>query len=223
MCSQNQKNFESELQRISALADSEDASFEEQLKAEQEREQKEREFANKQRDIERLGGLRSYSQFTAESYDNKKIISRLSQFPKQDYFVWGPTGSGKTHAAIAVARKDYYARLVRMADIAREIRSSEHALEEKAIIDKYAAMTMVLDDLGSEKVTEFVQNILYEIIDKRWRNMTTGLIVTSNYDLKQLTNLIGDRIVSRIIGLVGSNVIHLTSPDGRRKANDRYL
>ena len=216
MSFQNLKSFDRELARLNALADSEDASFGEQLKAEQEREQKAREFANKQRDIERLGGLRAYIQFTADSYDNKNIIERLSQFPKQDYFVWGTTGSGKTHAAIAVSRNDYYAQLVRMADIAREIRACEHALEEKAIIDKYAAMPMVLDDLGSEKITEFVQNILYEIIDKRWRNMTTGLIITSNYDLKQLTNIVGDRIVSRIIGLVGSNVIHLTSPDGRR-------
>ena len=218
MSFQNRKNFESELARLSALADRDDSVFEEQLKAEQERERKSVELANKQRDIARLGGLRAYSQFTAESYDNKKILSRISQFPKQDYFVWGPTGSGKTHASIAVARNDYYAQLVRMADIAREIRACEHALEEKVVIDKYARMTMVLDDLGSEKMTEFVQNILYEIIDKRWRNMTTGLIITSNYDLKQLTNTVGDRIVSRIIGLVGSNVIHLTATDGRRKS-----
>lgn len=217
MSFQNLKNFESELARLSALADIDDSAFENELKAEKEHEQALRQRAARQRDIERLGGLRPYSQFTADSYDNKKIISRLSQFPKQDYFIWGTTGSGKTHAAIAVARNDYYARLVRMADIAREIRSCEHALEEKTIIDKYASMTMVLDDLGSEKMTEFVQNVLYEIIDKRWRNMTTGLIITSNYDLKQLAAIVGDRIVSRIIGLVGSNVIHLTAPDARRK------
>jgi DNA replication protein DnaC len=77
---------------------------------------------------------------------------------------------------------------------------------------------LLIDDLGSEKMTDFLQNIFFEIIDKRWSNMINGLIITSNIDLERLSGVIGNRTVSRIIGLVGrENIFELGGFDRRKR------
>ena len=61
---------------------------------------------------------------------------------------------------------------------------------------------MLLDDLGSEKMTEYLQGILFEIIDRRWSNKVGGLIITANINIAGLSKIVGDRTASRIAGLV---------------------
>ena len=167
-------------------------------------------------EIKRLGGLRQYEDFTEEKIKNKAILKELSNFPKGNYYLYGPAGCGKTHAGVAIIRKMPQARLVRMSQISREYREDMSAENEDYIINKYSKMLLLLDDLGSEKMTEFLQNIFFEIIDNRWSNKIEGLIITSNLNIKQLATIIGDRTASRIIGLVGkNNFINLSGKDYR--------
>ncbi len=159
----------------------------------------------KQTESKRLGGLRAYEDFTAEKYTNKAVLDALKNFPQENYYLWGKAGAGKTHAAVAVLRwqKDGY--VVRMGQVSREVRSCETPDEEDSIISKYAKGIFLFDDLGSEKATEFLQNILFEIMDRRWQNKRGGLIITSNMSIEKLGEIIGDRTASRIAGLVGAN------------------
>lgn len=175
------------------------------------------EKAKREREIKRLGGIRAYSDFTKENYTNKAILEALSGYPKENYFLWGKAGTGKTHAAVAVLRNVPWATVRRMSEISREIRSSE-VYQEKKIIEKYANEQMLLDDLGSEKMTEFLQNMLFEIMDCRWQNKQGGLIITANMSIDKLGSIIGDRTASRIAGLVGSkNAIEFGGSDWRVK------
>jgi DNA replication protein DnaC len=57
----------------------------------------------------------------------------------------------------------------------------------------------VLDDLGSDRPTDWAREELYVIINHRWSN-ELETIVTSNLDLNGLAAVYGDRIVSRIVG-----------------------
>lgn len=173
------------------------------------------EKARRMREIKRLGGVRAYQDFTKEKYTNKEILQALSNYPRENYYLWGPAGTGKTHAAVAILRDVPFATVSRMSEISREIRGSE-VYEEKRIIERYATAQMLLDDLGSEKMTEFLQNMLFEIMDQRWQNKQGGLIITANMSIEKLGALIGDRTASRIAGLVGTkNAIEFGGKDWR--------
>lgn len=179
-------------------------------------ERKRQEAENKKAaEISRLGGVRAYEDFTAEKYTNKEILDALSNYPNENYFLWGKAGTGKTHAAVATIRKTPFAIVKRMSEISREIRTSEAEYEE-SIIEKYALTPMLLDDLGSEKATEFLQNMLFEIMDRRWQSKQGGLIITANMSIDKLGAIVGDRTASRIAGLVGSkNALEITGQDRR--------
>lgn len=170
----------------------------------------------KKRVIADLGGLRAYEDFTAEKYSNKSVLKALAAFPQENYYLWGKAGVGKTHAAVAVLRTVPGAKVVRMGQISREVRSCETPFEEEEVISKYANRVFLLDDLGSEKSTEFLQNILFEMMDRRWQNKRGGLIITANMSIDKLGGIIGDRTASRIAGLVGpQNVLELSGKDYR--------
>lgn len=56
---------------------------------------------------------------------------------------------------------------------------------------------VILDDIGAEKPSDWVEEQLYGIIDLRYR-MQRSTIFTTNCTLKQLESQIGSRVVSRI-------------------------
>ncbi|TAK64454.1 MAG: hypothetical protein EPO24_03290 [Bacteroidetes bacterium] len=84
---------------------------------------------------------------------------------------------------------------------------------ESTIIEKYSrAPLLVLDDIGSEKVTDWSRMDLYILINKRY-NAMLPTIVTSNYGRSWISENIDDRLSSRLseMGLV----INLKSTDRR--------
>ncbi len=73
---------------------------------------------------------------------------------------------------------------------------------------------VVLDDIGAERATEWVEERLYAIIDARYR-MERATIFTSNLSEKQLQDQLGGRIVSRIFEM--TDQVPVIGPDHRRK------
>lgn len=55
----------------------------------------------------------------------------------------------------------------------------------------------VLDDIGVEKVSEFVEEFMYMVINKQYEKVYP-IVITSNLPLSQLAEKLGDRVVSRI-------------------------
>lgn len=181
-------------------------------------EQKRIDERKREKEIKRLGGLRAYEDFTRENYKNKAVLKALANFPQENYYLWGPAGAGKTHAAVAVLRDTACGQVVRMARISRWFRGFERTDEESRAIKACADMTLLIDDLGSEKMTEYLQGILFEIMDRRWQYKRGGLLITSNVSIEKLGEVIGDRTASRIAGLVGAkNMIKISGKDWRLK------
>lgn len=169
-------------------------------------------------EIELLGGERAYRQFTEENFEDKKMLSKVKNYPKENYFFWGDVGTGKTHLGIAIGRKLLpNFKLVRVQDISRKIRGAFDEREEKEFINMFADTNCLIDDLGSEKYTEFLLSVMYEIIDKKWQNMSGGWIITSNHDIPTISKILGDRVTSRLVDIVGSNIIHFSGSDRRIK------
>ena len=74
--------------------------------------------------------------------------------------------------------------------------------------------TLCIDDIGAEKMTAFVQQITYYIINYREQEMLHTLI-TSNFSLQQIDEQIDTRVSSRIGGMC--KIIKLTGEDRRLK------
>ena len=170
----------------------------------------------KEFEIKRLGGLLAYEDYTEENFNNKEILKLLENFPNENYFLFGPAGTGKTHAATVALRKVPNGEVFRMSRISRALRSCENPEDEINMIKQLSQRTMLLDDLGSEKMTDFLQSNFFEIIDRRVQYKINGLIITSNLSLDQLAPVIGDRTASRIAWLVGQkNILQFSGKDYR--------
>lgn len=120
-------------------------------------------------------------------------------------YLWSETkGSGKTMLAAALANEliNKYKRFVKFAtsiDILDEIRATyddrNEETESKLLNDLVSTDFLVIDDFGTERVTDWVGEKFYQIVNKRYINKKVTFY-TSNYDLKTLKY--DDRITSRM-------------------------
>lgn len=126
---------------------------------------------------------------------------------KHGLFIHGTPGTGKTHAAAAALK----ARIRRTAapglfqvlpELAIKLRQAAKQHTDNELLSTLSgADALVLDDLGAERMTPFVMESLYVLIDRLWREERRGLIITSNYSLGELTERIGERLVSRVAAI----------------------
>ena len=129
----------------------------------------------------------------------------------------GSVGSGKTGLAVALAYQVHMqgkrVRIGTFTEILDEMRPKAGTFEHNTEpADMYKPHLLVLDDLGTQKVTEFVEERLFAIIDGRHqRKLPT--IITTNLDVTQLNQQFGRRVVSRIVEL--SRFVTLSGDDLR--------
>lgn len=136
--------------------------------------------------------------------------------PHPNLVILGPTGVGKSHAAIAALRPAHESGLsVGFYSLPRLLRDlSPGADHQMATIDAACNTTrMVLDDFGVERRTEWVEEQLFHVVNERiLRENPT--IATSNLDLDHFVEWVGPRVASRLLG--GATIVTLTGPDRRR-------
>jgi DNA replication protein DnaC len=140
-------------------------------------------------------------------------------------YIHGAVGTGKTHICWAM-KKHYdrpegyrYLRIWNVVDLMHEIRSDfdrdnydkRRPADELTRADEKRFL-LILDDLGAEKATEFVAETLYRIINFRYNNLLPT-IFTSNHNLSDLADKIGERSTSRIVEMC--DVKELTGADRR--------
>ena len=101
---------------------------------------------------------------------------------------YGPIGTGKTFLAASIANhvmaQGYRAKMTNFAKVADEIFAAEDKAEYINHLCKYDML--ILDDLGVERKTEYMQEMVYKIVNARYV-AGAPVIVTTNLTPDELT------------------------------------
>ncbi len=134
--------------------------------------------------------------------------------------LFGTVGNGKTFAAACIANalidKGVPCMMTNFARIANTVQGMfEGRQEYYDSFNKYPLL--VLDDLSAERKTEYMQEIVFNVIDSRYR-AGLPLIVTSNLTAEEIKNpadIAYQRIFSRLLEMCVP--IEVKGEDRRRK------
>ena len=175
-------------------------------------------------------GLR-HCQSTVESYVGDSEAQQVKDWAKGSctdnlLIQSDKAGNGKTHLAVASMRlfasnfaesrrekpTVYFASFSElMADI-RSTFGKDSRVSDKDIIDFLCGLDcLVIDDIGAEKVTDFAQQTLYIVLNRRYDDMKPT-IMTTNMNSQEVTASYGGRMLSR---MVSGKIVSVKGIDNR--------
>ncbi len=136
----------------------------------------------------------------------KRYVEEFDKWKSESLMFWGEPGNGKTHLAAAIANElDARGKIVvfiSMPELLEKIKSTFNKNSEETESDIMKALLtcdlLILDDIGAEKVTDWVQEIVFRIIDGRYRK-EKPILATTNLEPKQLASQIGKRAYDRLL------------------------
>lgn len=208
---------------------------------EEERRRREEENRQKMRRIEelfrqsRLGKRfreRTFDNFVVTTYNRKafevalEYAKNFSHYQKagEGLFITGGTGTGKTHLAAAIANyllqnlvTVVFVNITRLLSGIKATFDESSASTEQQLVDELCRVELlVIDDLGKEKPSTWVEEKLYTIVNARYEDYKP-IVITSNYSLEDIETRLencGEAIVSRLMEMCRG--LKIDGPDYRK-------
>ncbi|MEU6664057.1 ATP-binding protein [Streptomyces sp. NPDC046821] len=115
----------------------------------------------------------------------------------------GVVGAGKTHQAYGAVRRLVQSgvgvrwRATTAADLYAELRPRPGADSERELAAVSRCPLLIIDDLGAAKASEWVEEVTYRLINRRY-NYELPTLITTNLAIKDLRAYLGDRVTSRL-------------------------
>jgi DNA replication protein DnaC len=125
-------------------------------------------------------------------------LGRLTRDPANagNLILLGKVGTGKTWAALALARVALERMAVRFAPVPALLDSLRP--DGDGFLSWYTrAGLLVLDDLGAERLTDWGAEQLYLVVNDRWMHQRP-IVATSNLDPDQIAERVGARTWDRL-------------------------
>ena len=156
---------------------------------------------------------------------SKELIGKIKLCleERKSFFICGNPGVGKTRLAYAIVNETVIpgggiipplpgVRYINLFSLLNKLRNSQTAENSQEVrldfedLYKYNRHHLIVDDIGAEKVTDWVRSIFFELVDYRYNHLLPTIFI-SNLTLQDLEPIFGERIVSRIVGMSEKNIL----------------
>lgn len=140
--------------------------------------------------------------------DLKDTLLGWIQSPeKENLMLCGKTGTGKTYGMVATAlevgvrERIWFVRCVDLMCHLREAARWEYDETPESVIRDMVNEEgyLFIDDIGSERPTEFVEEKLYDLFDRIELSQRNKVIITTNLSPEELSDKLGSRTAYRLI------------------------
>lgn len=123
---------------------------------------------------------------------------------KGNLLMIGSTGLGKTHLSSAIAKsvitKGYSVIYESAQNIFDIFEDKKFGRNPDADTEKFSSVDLlIIDDLGTEHITQFTVSVLYNLINER-TNKCKAMIISTNLSPDELKDTYKPRIFSRLFG-----------------------
>lgn len=170
----------------------------------------------------------SFNNFVAKTEDEQKALDfmqKVAKFYEQggdgNTVISGQFGSGKSHLAMSVLKdclenSNLTVIFASWSEVLAKIKDSFNNRDQIYTEDYFRAVLknvdlLVLDDVGSEKVTDYSISLLTDVLDGR-----TKTIITTNLTSKELQATYQGRIYSRMFRNVGKKAFNFSGISDKR-------
>ncbi|SCD72261.1 ATP-binding protein [Streptomyces sp. PpalLS-921] len=115
----------------------------------------------------------------------------------------GVVGAGKTYQAYGAVRALVQSgvgvrwRATTAADLYADLRPRPGVDSERELAAVSRCPLLILDDLGAAKASEWVEEVTYRLINRRY-NYELPTLITTNLAIRDLRAYLGDRVASRL-------------------------
>lgn len=134
-----------------------------------------------------------------------KAMTFIKSFPNtgDNLLFYGNSGTGKTFLSHCIAKElldkghfVVYRTSDELIQDLKKIRFENDGSLETLLLD---CDLLIIDDLGTEQITEFSKTELFNLLNKRILRKK-NMLVSTNYSLKELSSIYSERITSRLFG-----------------------
>lgn len=184
--------------------------------------------------VEMIGGLKAWKEYTKERFTrtnyNAKAFKAAEGYSYTDSSILfhGPRGTGKSHLAAIIKRPLITAGVgvltIHLSDFFSSVRANikDGTFLDTAIHRMVSVKVLSLEDMATDKPSEWNVELYYRIIDGRYRQGRHGLILTMNQSLDQLESLWSrfdpaGRVVSRLWEMTKGNQFSLDGEKDHRR------
>ncbi|URZ14323.1 ATP-binding protein [Clostridium felsineum] len=139
----------------------------------------------------------------------EKILSLSINYIKnfkdlnENLLFYGNSGTGKTFLSHCIAKdllnKGYLVIYKTSSDLAHDLKQLQ--FEPNPTLEDLLLNCdlLIIDDLGTEQISAFSKTCLFNLLNKKLL-LQKKMLISSNYNLEELTRLYSERITSRLFG-----------------------